>query len=427
MPPARYRCAACGNLTRFDVTVTRRTRAFHHYTLGGELTVEDEEVAGRDGGGGGLPLVRVVPGGRDARRRPAGNGELTPAPEKLLRPAIEAAVAVARAGEEDTPAVPAPPALRPFLQFAKLPARAIVAAQRAVDGDDEFRARVAESVSEDDVGRAGWLWLTRPPGWDADLESLAHGLAEAGEAQAERRAENEARRRLAGAEAATQRAEAAAAAAQAESARAAAALAEERRARRAAAQEAEDLARRLEQAAGRARPGPGRAGPGAGGGDPGASSGRPSSSRRSRSCAARRRHRHRRRRRSPSRSSHRRPRDSSRRRCAGPPVPCSQAAEAAAGMAASLRQAAEALGGYSPARDRHPGSGTDARPRPAAPALRAAPPSPCRRACSTTPSRPPTTSSGCRASPSSSTATTPRSSAGTSSRSPSSAGGWSTP
>ena len=44
MPPVRYRCAACGNLTRFDVTVTRRTRAFHHYSLGGDLAVEDEEV-----------------------------------------------------------------------------------------------------------------------------------------------------------------------------------------------------------------------------------------------------------------------------------------------------------------------------------------------------------------------------------------------
>jgi hypothetical protein len=42
--PVRYRCAACGNLTRFDVTTTRRTRAFHHFSLGGELTVEDEDV-----------------------------------------------------------------------------------------------------------------------------------------------------------------------------------------------------------------------------------------------------------------------------------------------------------------------------------------------------------------------------------------------
>jgi len=40
----RYRCTACGNLTRFDVTTTRTTRAFHHFTVGGELQVEDEEV-----------------------------------------------------------------------------------------------------------------------------------------------------------------------------------------------------------------------------------------------------------------------------------------------------------------------------------------------------------------------------------------------
>ena len=40
----RYRCTSCGNLTRFDVTSRRRTRSFHHYTVGGELTVEDEVV-----------------------------------------------------------------------------------------------------------------------------------------------------------------------------------------------------------------------------------------------------------------------------------------------------------------------------------------------------------------------------------------------
>ncbi|MEZ5169274.1 MAG: hypothetical protein R3A49_00835 [Acidimicrobiia bacterium] len=40
----RYRCDACGNLTRFDVVSTRRTRAFHHFSVGGELTVEDEDV-----------------------------------------------------------------------------------------------------------------------------------------------------------------------------------------------------------------------------------------------------------------------------------------------------------------------------------------------------------------------------------------------
>jgi hypothetical protein len=40
----RYRCTACGNLTRFDVTTSRRTRAFHHFTVGGTLSIEDEEV-----------------------------------------------------------------------------------------------------------------------------------------------------------------------------------------------------------------------------------------------------------------------------------------------------------------------------------------------------------------------------------------------
>ena len=40
----RYRCTACGNLTRFDVTTSRRTRAFHHFSVAGELTIEDEEV-----------------------------------------------------------------------------------------------------------------------------------------------------------------------------------------------------------------------------------------------------------------------------------------------------------------------------------------------------------------------------------------------
>jgi hypothetical protein len=44
-PPAtRYRCSACGNLTRFDVISSRRTRSYHHFTVGGDLSVEDEEV-----------------------------------------------------------------------------------------------------------------------------------------------------------------------------------------------------------------------------------------------------------------------------------------------------------------------------------------------------------------------------------------------
>ncbi len=42
--PTRYRCTACGNLTRFDVVIDRRTQAFHHFSVGGELSVEEERV-----------------------------------------------------------------------------------------------------------------------------------------------------------------------------------------------------------------------------------------------------------------------------------------------------------------------------------------------------------------------------------------------
>ena len=42
-----YRCDACGTKTRFDVFESKRVKAFHHFTLGGELTVEDEEVIER--------------------------------------------------------------------------------------------------------------------------------------------------------------------------------------------------------------------------------------------------------------------------------------------------------------------------------------------------------------------------------------------
>jgi hypothetical protein len=40
----RYRCASCGNLTRFDVVTTRKTTAFHHFSVGGDLSIEDVEV-----------------------------------------------------------------------------------------------------------------------------------------------------------------------------------------------------------------------------------------------------------------------------------------------------------------------------------------------------------------------------------------------
>jgi hypothetical protein len=37
----RWRCGGCGNLTRFDVTRTRRTTEFWHFDLAGDHQVEE--------------------------------------------------------------------------------------------------------------------------------------------------------------------------------------------------------------------------------------------------------------------------------------------------------------------------------------------------------------------------------------------------
>ncbi len=40
----RWRCARCGNLTRFDVTRTTRVREYWHLDLAGDATVEQSEA-----------------------------------------------------------------------------------------------------------------------------------------------------------------------------------------------------------------------------------------------------------------------------------------------------------------------------------------------------------------------------------------------
>ncbi len=42
----RWRCAACGNLTRFDVVRTLRLREYVHADLTGETAVEESETLG---------------------------------------------------------------------------------------------------------------------------------------------------------------------------------------------------------------------------------------------------------------------------------------------------------------------------------------------------------------------------------------------
>jgi hypothetical protein len=43
-PDSRWRCGVCGNLTRFDVIRTTRSRDFVHVDLSGEGKVEERSV-----------------------------------------------------------------------------------------------------------------------------------------------------------------------------------------------------------------------------------------------------------------------------------------------------------------------------------------------------------------------------------------------
>lgn len=175
-------------------------------------------------------MVRVGSGGRGA-----GRGALTAAAagDELLRPALELAVEVARAGQDDVPPVPAPRSLVRFLSFRRpLPDRALAAVRRVVDEDEELRARVLVAAgSEEALGRPSWLFLSRPAGWEAELSAAAEAVDRARAAAASEREETSAVRRLSAAESARGRAEAEREAARAEIADLRARLADERRGR----------------------------------------------------------------------------------------------------------------------------------------------------------------------------------------------------
>ena len=47
VPPTeneRYRCTACNGLTRFTVVRATRAQAYYHFTIGGELQIEDPKI-----------------------------------------------------------------------------------------------------------------------------------------------------------------------------------------------------------------------------------------------------------------------------------------------------------------------------------------------------------------------------------------------
>jgi predicted RNA-binding protein with PIN domain len=101
-------------------------------------------------------------------------------PDDLLRPGVEVAFVVAVIGARQRPPIPPPPALRPFLQFQKLPTAALAPVRKVVEEDAEFRARVAPVATDETVNRASWLWLHRPDGWEDELAALVDEAADAG-------------------------------------------------------------------------------------------------------------------------------------------------------------------------------------------------------------------------------------------------------
>lgn len=164
-----------------------------------------------------------------------------------MRGAAEAAIAVARAGlEADTPEPP-PRGLLPLLRFTRLPDRALAAARKVLDDDDGFRLRVRDVTSEASVGRASWLFLDRPEGWEDEVAALVAVQERAADAAEETKAEAGLRRRVAKLESSLGREAGELARLRAELAEAKEQLAGERRARRLA--ESDGGRRRRETAA----------------------------------------------------------------------------------------------------------------------------------------------------------------------------------
>ncbi|MBW3601882.1 MAG: NYN domain-containing protein [Actinobacteria bacterium] len=169
-----------------------------------------------------------------------------------MQAALEAAWLVAKAGENATPPEPAPRPLRRLLGHARLTPAALSTIRKVVDSDEAFRARVADIVTEHAVGRAAWLFLTRPEGWEDEVAAIAAASEAEAAAAREGREERVATRRLKGAEEALRRTEQALEQARAHAAKAADELSRERHARRAAEQEAERLGAEVAEAQGEA-------------------------------------------------------------------------------------------------------------------------------------------------------------------------------
>ncbi len=98
--------------------------------------------------------------------------------EAHLARVCELAFAVAKEGEAQSPKIDAPEPMRAYLWLAHLPVRAYSVTERVLDEHDDFRVRVADAATIDNVGEAGFVWLQRRDGWADDYERLTSGQVE---------------------------------------------------------------------------------------------------------------------------------------------------------------------------------------------------------------------------------------------------------
>ena len=93
-------------------------------------------------------------------------------PDEALRSALEFAVGIAAAGAKLRPPLPFPAELKRFLRFHKLPPTALAQVHAAIDGDEDFRKRLASVATTELMDEVGVLWLTRPEGWSQSIADL---------------------------------------------------------------------------------------------------------------------------------------------------------------------------------------------------------------------------------------------------------------
>ena len=112
-----------------------------------------------------------------------------------LIPSLREAWRVALDQAHDDPPVPLPAGLLPFRNF-RAESPPLPQLRAVLESDPDLRARICDALSEEEVGRVGWLWLSRPEGWEDDVASLRDERGDARYADARSGQAKEALKRL---------------------------------------------------------------------------------------------------------------------------------------------------------------------------------------------------------------------------------------